>query len=252
MLSTDADKNNDLKSTERKLDRKLILLVKQTYGSKQFWELPRGLRQEGENMRQVCVQVYTCTCAGVYRYVCRCVQVRVQVCTGTCAGVYRYVCRCVQVCTVYKGATCMCSVLSEVCVRYVVTRSPRRSLATHPVAFSSTITPKKHSSLKDILVQRYVITECTVNSMMVTSDSIIRCKRGVIHVRLAYNQVLWKWNLMVLRCLQVFFFKAQLLTGNVKLVSPDVLDFSWVTRDEYATLVSTEYFDQTKKFIVDL
>lgn len=88
--------------------------------------------------------------------------------------------------------------------------------------------------------------------MMVTLDSIIRCKQGIFMYGWHVTKCCGKWNIMVLCCLQVFFFKAQLLAGNVKPVLPDVLDFSWVTRDEYATLVSTEYFDQTKKFIVDL
>ncbi len=50
---TDADKNNDAKSPERKLDRKLVLLVKQKLGDKQHWILPQGARKDNETMRQV-------------------------------------------------------------------------------------------------------------------------------------------------------------------------------------------------------
>ena len=50
---SDADTHNDLKSTERKLDSKLILLIKQKLSDKSYWCLPTSPLLEGHSMRQV-------------------------------------------------------------------------------------------------------------------------------------------------------------------------------------------------------
>lgn len=50
---TDADKKNDLKSLERKLDQHLVLVTQQEVGKKKHFLLPQGIRQEGESLRQV-------------------------------------------------------------------------------------------------------------------------------------------------------------------------------------------------------
>ncbi|KAK3584876.1 hypothetical protein CHS0354_023461 [Potamilus streckersoni] len=54
---TDADRNNDTRSVNRKLDRKLIFIIKQKLGEKEFWVLPQGVRQESESMRQAAERV---------------------------------------------------------------------------------------------------------------------------------------------------------------------------------------------------
>ena len=50
---TESDEKNDLRSTDRKLDRRLVLLVKQKLGSGQHWVMPMGVHSHGESMRQV-------------------------------------------------------------------------------------------------------------------------------------------------------------------------------------------------------
>lgn len=47
------DKTNNLKSTNRKLDRKLTLLVKQKIGERELWVMPQGELEDGESLRQV-------------------------------------------------------------------------------------------------------------------------------------------------------------------------------------------------------
>lgn len=49
----EADAKNDLQSVDRKLDRKLILLIKQKLGDSSHWVMPMGPRSDGESMRQV-------------------------------------------------------------------------------------------------------------------------------------------------------------------------------------------------------
>jgi len=49
----EADAKNDIRSVDGKLDRKLILLVKQKLGNSSHWVMPMGPRNEGESMRQV-------------------------------------------------------------------------------------------------------------------------------------------------------------------------------------------------------
>lgn len=59
---TEADKVNDEKSHKRKLDQKLILLVKQQLGNESYWVLPQGPRHEGESMREAAERTLTSTC----------------------------------------------------------------------------------------------------------------------------------------------------------------------------------------------
>lgn len=54
---TEADKSNDLKSLERCLDGKLILLVKQKLGTQETWVMPQGRHQPGESMRQTAERI---------------------------------------------------------------------------------------------------------------------------------------------------------------------------------------------------
>ena len=49
----EADEKNDVKSPDRLLDKKLILLVKQSLGDQMHWVMPQGARKENESMRQV-------------------------------------------------------------------------------------------------------------------------------------------------------------------------------------------------------
>ena len=53
MLISEADTKNDLTSLDRKLDQKLVLLIKQKLGDKNYWVMPQRPRREGESMRQV-------------------------------------------------------------------------------------------------------------------------------------------------------------------------------------------------------
>lgn len=48
---TDADKKNDRTSLQRKLDRNLILLVREKLGDQDFWMLPQVEWQPGETLR---------------------------------------------------------------------------------------------------------------------------------------------------------------------------------------------------------
>jgi len=47
------DDDNDIRSTQRKLEHKLVLLVKQKLGTGEYWSMPMGVHAEGETMRQV-------------------------------------------------------------------------------------------------------------------------------------------------------------------------------------------------------
>lgn len=51
--TTEVDKKHIKNSLERKLDRHLLLLVKQKVGEESFWLPPQGNRANGESMRQV-------------------------------------------------------------------------------------------------------------------------------------------------------------------------------------------------------
>lgn len=48
---TDADKQNDYTSLQRKLDRNLVLLVKEKLGDQEVWMLPQNEWQPGETLR---------------------------------------------------------------------------------------------------------------------------------------------------------------------------------------------------------
>lgn len=54
---TKADKENDNKSTQRKLDRHLVLLLNETLGDKSHWVMPFGKHIQGETMRQTAERV---------------------------------------------------------------------------------------------------------------------------------------------------------------------------------------------------
>uniref|UniRef100_A0A8D8Y964 Large ribosomal subunit protein mL46 n=1 Tax=Cacopsylla melanoneura TaxID=428564 RepID=A0A8D8Y964_9HEMI len=54
---TKADKENDNKSTHRKLDKHLVLLLNEKLGDKLHWILPFGKRLDGETMRQTAERV---------------------------------------------------------------------------------------------------------------------------------------------------------------------------------------------------
>lgn len=49
----DDDKVNNLKSLNRKLNKHLVLLVKQKIGGNDFYLLPQALRLDGETLKQV-------------------------------------------------------------------------------------------------------------------------------------------------------------------------------------------------------
>lgn len=59
---TEADKKNDVKSLNRKLDRNLVLLVEQKVGENNFWIPPQGVRKDGETLRQTAERVLKETC----------------------------------------------------------------------------------------------------------------------------------------------------------------------------------------------
>ncbi|KAL1464799.1 hypothetical protein WDU94_004414 [Cyamophila willieti] len=54
---TNADKDNNIKSTQRKLDKHLVLLLNEKLGDKLHWILPFGKRLDGETMRQTAERV---------------------------------------------------------------------------------------------------------------------------------------------------------------------------------------------------
>lgn len=49
----EADKKNDITSLERKLDKHLVLLVKQQIGEQDLFLLPQALAEDGKTLRQV-------------------------------------------------------------------------------------------------------------------------------------------------------------------------------------------------------
>lgn len=60
--TTEADRKNNLKSTNRKLEETLILLVQQKLGNQKHLLLPQGKRQDGETMRQTAERVLKENC----------------------------------------------------------------------------------------------------------------------------------------------------------------------------------------------
>ncbi|OWF42332.1 39S ribosomal protein L46, mitochondrial-like [Mizuhopecten yessoensis] len=59
---TAADKENDLQSLNRKLDKKLFLVVKQRIGDYEHWMLPQGDHQQDESMRETAERTLRETC----------------------------------------------------------------------------------------------------------------------------------------------------------------------------------------------
>lgn len=59
---TEADTKNDLRSIERRLDRKLLLVVKQKLGNSNPWMMPMVPRMEGESMRQAAERALATIC----------------------------------------------------------------------------------------------------------------------------------------------------------------------------------------------
>ncbi|KAF5270334.1 hypothetical protein FQR65_LT05522 [Abscondita terminalis] len=59
---TEDDRLNNTKSLNRKLDKHLVLLLKQKLGNKQLFLLPQGARQEGETLRQTAERVVKESC----------------------------------------------------------------------------------------------------------------------------------------------------------------------------------------------
>lgn len=79
--TTEADKTNDYKSLNRRLDEPLVLLVKQQIGNEKLLLLPQGKWEQGETMRQsaervlrestggkLMVQFYGNAPCGFYKY----------------------------------------------------------------------------------------------------------------------------------------------------------------------------------------
>lgn len=63
--TTEADRLNDVKSTNRKLEETLILLMEHKLGSDKLMLLPQGKRLDGETMRQTAERVLQDRCDGI-------------------------------------------------------------------------------------------------------------------------------------------------------------------------------------------
>lgn len=59
---TDADKTEDKKSLNRKLEENLVLVIKQKLGQKDFWILPQGLWINGETLRETAERILKESC----------------------------------------------------------------------------------------------------------------------------------------------------------------------------------------------
>ncbi|KAJ8301983.1 hypothetical protein KUTeg_020970 [Tegillarca granosa] len=57
-----ADKSGDMKTTDRKLDRKLILIVQQKLGNDLRWVLPFAYRDDGETMKETANKALVNSC----------------------------------------------------------------------------------------------------------------------------------------------------------------------------------------------
>lgn len=55
LFFSEADKSNDMRSTDRKLDQSLVLLLKQVVDGKEWWYLPTMNYTPGLSMREVSV-----------------------------------------------------------------------------------------------------------------------------------------------------------------------------------------------------
>ncbi|XP_050412573.2 39S ribosomal protein L46, mitochondrial [Patella vulgata] len=62
---TEADKTDDRRSLERKLDEKLILIVKQKLGNTEKWILPQSSWVSGESMRETATRALKSSCGEV-------------------------------------------------------------------------------------------------------------------------------------------------------------------------------------------
>jgi large subunit ribosomal protein L46 len=60
--TTASDVKNDVHSIDRKLDKKLVLIVKQKLGSSERWVMPMGARLDGESMRMAAERVLGSLC----------------------------------------------------------------------------------------------------------------------------------------------------------------------------------------------
>jgi len=59
---TEADEKNDVRSTQRKLDETLRLILNVKIGEETAWQVPRATREEGETMRQAAERAVTQSC----------------------------------------------------------------------------------------------------------------------------------------------------------------------------------------------
>ena len=66
-MFTEADQKTDLKSLNRKLDKKLYLVVNQQLGDAPQWIFPQGSWQTGESMRQTAERLLHATCGETLR-----------------------------------------------------------------------------------------------------------------------------------------------------------------------------------------
>jgi len=144
---TEADNTNVLTSTDRKLDQKLLLLIKQKLGDSSHWVTPQGVRKEGESMRQAAERVLSSTCGG---------------------GVQA------------------------------------KFIGNAPCGF---------------IKYKY-------NTKNPSPEQAVGAK--------------------------VFYFKAQLKSGDVIKSSPDVENFVWITKDQLSEYVPSSYEQSLNKFILDL
>ncbi|XP_066146836.1 large ribosomal subunit protein mL46 [Euwallacea fornicatus] len=78
---TKADKANDIKSLQRKLDKSLVLLVNQKVGEKSFYLLPQGKLNDGETLRQCAERIFKEKCGP---------NVKVQIFGNAPCGFYKY------------------------------------------------------------------------------------------------------------------------------------------------------------------
>jgi large subunit ribosomal protein L46 len=60
--TTEADKKNDDKALDRKLDKHLVLVMKQKIGQKDLYLLPQAMRNDGETLRQAAERILKSTC----------------------------------------------------------------------------------------------------------------------------------------------------------------------------------------------
>nr|XP_018898274.1 PREDICTED: 39S ribosomal protein L46, mitochondrial [Bemisia tabaci] len=55
--TTEADKNKDVKSLDRCLDSRLLLVIKKKLGNKSLWHLPQDVNREDETLRQTAERI---------------------------------------------------------------------------------------------------------------------------------------------------------------------------------------------------